>query len=58
MIITEEKKRGMMELIRKDEMIVVDCGRRLMIVIMPSRRMTAGDKEKGRIDRGPSMKMH
>jgi hypothetical protein len=58
MIITEEKETGMTELIRKEEMIVVECGRRSMIVIMSNTKMTTGDREKGRTDRDPSMKMH
>jgi hypothetical protein len=58
MIITEEKERGMMELIRKKEMIVVEYGRRPMIVIMPNTKMTVGDREKGRTGRDPNMKMH
>jgi len=58
MIITEEKERGMTELITKEEMIVVECVRRLMIVIMPNTKMTVGDRERRRTDRDPNMKIH
>jgi len=58
MIITEEKERGMTEQIRKEETTVVECGTRLMIAIMPNTKMTVGDRERGRTDRDPNMKIH
>jgi hypothetical protein len=46
----------MMELIRKEETIVLGRGKRLMIV--PRIKRTTGGREKRRTDRGLSMKVH